>query len=258
LEVEGIAHDSHQAIIRQHGADSDEARVEVYGQFPNQAINQFISHSLVQEAAEREVYHDAGAPLLMGVDVARGDRDYNVFAYRRGRDARSIPWKRFKSTDTVQVAQAVAEAAQRFGVDAIFVDGGGVGGGVVDMLKGWKFRIIEVQSGGTATDTDRYQNKRVENWSLMKEWLSIAAILDDPTLKSDLTSPELDYHKVTNKMMLESKEHMRDKRSLASPDMADALSMTFHRTIARNDSKVGQRSSRRQTMASGMDAKVFS
>ena len=34
------------------------------------------------EAAAREIIPDPGAPLLMGVDVSRGERDYNVFAFR--------------------------------------------------------------------------------------------------------------------------------------------------------------------------------
>ena len=257
LDVEGISHDAHHAIIKEHGEDSDEARVEVYGQFPNQASNQFISHSVVADAVAREVAHDPGAPLLLGVDVARGDRDSTVLAFRKGRDARTIPWIILRNRDLVATSNAVAEAATKYKVDAIFVDGNGVGGGVVDMLKSWKFRVIEVQAGASANDDNKYKNKRAEMWGLMKEWLQLAGIPNDPTLSSDLTSPEYDYDKISNKIVLEGKEHMRDHRGMASPDRGDALAMTFAQTVARNDSRTSRTWSSGNRVARNVDYRMF-
>lgn len=257
LDVEGIAHDAHLAIIKEHGEDSDEARVEVYGMFPNQATRQFISHSLAVDATKRIVIPDPGAPLLMGVDVARGDRDNNVIAFRKGRDARSIPWQIFKNRDLVATANLVAEAAQKYQVDAIFVDGNGVGGGVVDLLKSWKFRVIEVQAGSTPNDSNKYLNKRAEMWGLGKEWLGTGAIPEDTYLVADITGPEYEYHAVTNKIVLEGKEHMKDKRGLSSPDRADALFMTFAQSVARNDSRVSRTYNRTPRMARDVDYDMF-
>lgn len=255
--VEGIALDEAMAILKEHGEDSDEARVEVYGQFPNQAEHQFIPNSYAQEAAERVVSLDPGAPLCMGVDVARGDRDSNVFAYRKGRDARSIPWSRFKSTDTVVVASAAADAITKYKVDAVFVDGNGVGGPVCDMLKAWKFKVIEVQAGGGANDSNKYKNKRAEMWALMKAWLPIGAIPDDPYLKKDIPGPNKRYDPVSNQLVLESKEAMLE-RGLASPDSADALAMTFAQTVARNDSRASHGLGNRERVARDVDYPIFS
>ena len=255
--VEGLAQDGYNAIIKEFGPDSDEARIEVYGEFPNQAQRQYIPHSLVADASKREVAYDPGAPLLMGVDVARGGADFTVLAFRQGRDARSIPWERFRTDDLVVVANRVAEAAQKHRVDAIFVDGNGVGGGVVDMLKSWKFRVIEVQAGGHPNDENKYLNKRAEMWALGKEWLGFGAIPNDPVLHTDMTGPEYKWHEVNNKLIIESKESMRD-RGMASPDMADGLWMTFAQPIARNDSRHGRAGAFRSRMASGMDSPVFS
>lgn len=256
--VEGVAQDAFEAIIAEHGLDSDEVRVEVAGEFPNKAEHQFIPHSYVEDAATRDVHPDPGAPLLMGVDVARGERDSNVFAYRKGRDARSIPWAKFKSTDTVAVAGAVADAAVKLKVDAIFVDGNGVGGGVVDMLKSWKYRVIEVQAGSGATEQNKYKNKRAEMWGLMKLWLPIGAIPNDSDLKKDLTGPEYKYDPVTSQLVLESKEHMREERHLASPDAADALAMTFAQTVARNDQRTGKTYGGRSRQVRDVDYTLFS
>lgn len=235
--VEGLAQDSYQAILDQHGADSDEARIEVYGEFPNRAQNQFIPHSLALAASHRDIYEDRGAPLLMGVDVARFGSDQSVLAFRQGRDARTYPWQKFRGLDTVQVATRAAEAAQKYKVDAIFVDGNGVGGGVVDNLKAWGFKVHEVQAGSTPDDPDKYINKRVEMWALLREWLAIGCLPEDGDLLTDLAAPEYGYHPVSNKLVLESKEHMREKRGMASPDAAEALALTFARTIARKDTR---------------------
>lgn len=240
LEVEGISHDAHLAIIKEHGEDSDEARVEVFGLSPNQATNQFIGFKVVDEAMAREVAFDPGAPLVMAADIARGERDYNVIGFRCGRDARSIPWQRFRSNNGVVIANRIAEAAQTHKVDAIFIDGNGVGGPVADMLTAWGYKVIEVQFGESPDDEDTYGNKRSECWDRMRLWLPLGAILDDKILRADLVGPHKAYHKITNKMLLESKDDML-KRGLASPDMADTLAMTFAAPIARHDLKVGRR-----------------
>ena len=89
--VEGTDPKIYADIISQHGIDSDEARVEVLGLFPNQGENQFMSNTLVREAQAREVQPDMHAPLVMGVDIARQGKDSTVIRWRHGRDARSMP-----------------------------------------------------------------------------------------------------------------------------------------------------------------------
>jgi len=250
-----IAPDVWQSIIATHGEDSDEARVEVYGQFPNSSANQFISKLAVSGAMDRFCVFDPGAPLLLGVDVARFGEDTSVLAFRKGRDAACIPWQTYKGLDTVQLATNVADAVQKHKVDAVFVDGNGVGGGVVDQLKAWGYRVIEVQASGTPNDPDKFLNKRVEMWALMREWLVIGTLPKDNTLHSDLTTPDYSYHPVNNKLMLESKEKMKD-RGLASPDRAEALAMTFAQPVARNDARTSRGHSRSR-MSSNVDYDIF-
>jgi len=241
--VEGTDRGTFDKIIQQYGEDSDEARVEVKGQFPNKGANQFIGKDVVAEAMRRELIPDPGAPLLMGVDVARFGEDKSVIAFRKGRDARTWPWLKFKGIDTVQLAGKVADLAGKMKPSAIFVDGNGVGGGVVDMLKAWGYKVIEVQAGGSPNDGDAYLNKRVEMWALMRDWLMTGCAPDDGELTTDLISPEYSYHPVTNKLQLEGKEHMKS-RGLASPDVAEALAMTFAQPVARIDAPASRERSR--------------
>lgn len=223
--VEGTDKQVYERIIRQYGEDSDEARVEVMGQFPKVGSNQFIAMDVVYAAAERELNEDRTAPLLMGVDVARFGDDESVICFRRGRDARSKNSLRFKGVDTMALATHVATVIERESPDAVFVDGGGVGGGVVDRLKQLGYRVIEVQSGEKANAADKYLNKRVEMWAAMRDWLKTGCIKDDKGLIEDLIGPE---YMITPKgqVKLEAKQDMK-KRGLPSPDDADALALTF-------------------------------
>ena len=141
-------------------------------------------------------------------------------------------------------------------VDAIFVDGNGVGGGVVDNLKAWGYRVIEVQAGASPTDQDTYYNKRVEMWGRLREWLMTGGIPQDSDLQTDLISPEYTYHPTSNKLQLEGKDHMKS-RGLASPDVAEALAMTFAQPVARTDTNVSRNNSRRNRVAENMDYDIF-
>lgn len=251
-DVEGTDASIYASIIHQYGEDSDEARVEVKGQFPRTGDRQFIGREVVDEACKREFAPDFGAPLVMGVDVARFGDDHSVVFFRRGRDARSLPYKRWKALDTVQLSQRVAELADKHRPDAIFVDGGGVGGGVVDRLKEMRYRVIEVQFGSRADEPDRYMRKRDEIWGRVREWLLTGCLPDDGDLADDLVTPE---YKITlnGQIQMESKEEMK-KRGHASPDIADALALTFASAVARLDAPVSRKRERR---AGGVDFPLF-
>mgnify|MGYP006949120796 CR=1 FL=1 len=131
-----------------------------------------------------------------------------------------------------------------------------MGGGVVDNLKAWGYRVIEVQAGSSASDGDMYQNKRVEMWGRMREWLMTGAIPQgDSDLITDLISPEYAYHPTSNRIVLEGKDHMKS-RGLASPDAAEALALTFAQPVARIDTPHA-RGSRRNTVAKDVDYAIF-
>lgn len=248
--VEGIDPTVYQRIADKYGEDHDVTRIEVKGQFPRTGSNQFIGREIVQDAATREIEPDVGSPLLMGVDVARFGDDDSVIRFRKGRDARSIKPVRFRGYNTMDLAEECAELIGRYNPNAVFVDGGGVGGGVVDRLKQLGYRVIEVQSGEKASDPDKYLNKRAEMWGEMRDWLVYGAIDDDQSLIDDLTGPEYDLH-TKGQIKIEPKDKMK-RRGLSSPDDADALGLTFAQPIARMDVNVN----RRRGMMTGKTAKL--
>jgi len=214
-----------------YGADSDFFKVRVRGVFPSQSSMQFIGRDLVDAAGAREVHVDKRQAVAIGVDVARFGIDHSVIRTRHGHDGRSWPPIRLSGQPVNALIGRVAEHANmlsRLGLRVvIFVDGGGVGGGVVDGLRALGFTVIDVQFGSKADDPRRYANKRAEMWGLMRDWLAVGALdSKDAQLTTDLTSVEYGYANNGDAILLESKDSMR-ARGLASPDDGDALAVTF-------------------------------
>lgn len=251
--VEGTDMALFESMIAQHGADNDVVRVEVLGKFPAQGQSQFISGEVVNAARLREVEPDNGAPLIMGVDVARFGGDNSVIRWRQGRDARSIPPVKFKNRDNMFIANRVAEWIDKTKPDAVNIDAGN-GTGVIDRLREMGYLVYEVWFGGKA-ESKEWANKRTEMYADTRDWLPGGAIDNDPALQRDLTAPEYGFFgKAKDSVMLESKEAMK-ARGLPSPDDGDALVLTFARKVARRDRAASR--SGRSTMASGMDAPIF-
>lgn len=235
--VEGLDPAVYQRIADRYGEDHDITRVEVRGLFPRTGSNQFIDRITVMDAVDRELIRDPNEPLVMAIDVARFGSAKSVFAWRQGRDARSIPFVRFQGIDLMTLADEAANWIIKTNPDYVFVDGGGVGGGLVDRLRQLGFSIIEVQSGSRKVrDPQRHLNIRVQMWDDLRLWLDTGCITDDNELILDLTSPEFDYDN-NGRLKLESKDDML-KRGVPSPDDGDALSLTFGKRVARNDTRV--------------------
>ncbi len=218
--------------IADYGEDSDFVRVRVKGQFPRAGSMQFIGSDLIQAALKAETRAFAHDALVIGVDVARFGDDQSVIYPRRGRDARTLAPIRLRNVDTMTLAGRVAEEARRLRADAIFVDEGGVGAGVVDRLRQLHVNVIGVQFGAKADglsltdEIERYANKRAEIYGNLRQALkSGLALPDDPELIADLTAIEYGFN-ARDEIQLERKEEMK-KRGLASPDIADALALTY-------------------------------
>ena len=165
-------------------------------------------------------------PYRMGVDVARFGADESVICIRRGyRVERLIPLRR--GLDNMQVADEVKAWADALEVPAVFVDGTGLGAGVVDRLAQLGVPVIGVDVGGKARRPAQFADLRAEIfWEvarLLRE--DAAAIPNDSVLVGQLLALRYDVSS-TGRIRLESKSKLR-KRGVASPDRADALALAF-------------------------------
>lgn len=232
-----------QEWVDDFGEESDFVKVRVRGMFPSAASTQFIAREDVEAGMARPLVVDRNAPLVIGVDVARFGDDETVIFPRVGMDARSWPAERYRGLDTVAVAGKVVEMIRRFrdlGLECsgLFVDGGGIGGGVVDQLRALGYNVIEVQFGGSPIDKTTYRFRVDEMWGRMREAIKTRLILPLGQLGGDLmdqlTKREYGYTISGNKINLESKEDMKERlgKDFGSPDLADALALTFAQDVA--------------------------
>lgn len=207
-----------------YGEDSDIYRVRVLGQFPQAGDVQFIGTALVESAQGRHLIPRMYnfAPVILGVDVARYGGDRTVVCKRQGLMS-DIIWQQ-QGIDLMTTADRVAALWDEHKAAAVMIDAGGVGAGVIDRLRQMGRRPIEVNFGG-ASALPNCVNKRAEMWWRMRDWLKDGAIPRDEDLRDDLTAPEYGF---TSKglVQLEKKEDLK-KRGLHSPDLADALALTF-------------------------------
>ena len=221
-----------QEWIDAYGEDSDFVRVRIKGQFPRAGSMQFISTELIEKCI---AYSDGNVPVapydpvVISCDVARFGDDRTVIRGRRGRDC-TIAKQVLRGADTMQVAARVVALTTELKADAVFIDGGGVGGGVVDRCRQLGIDVVEVNFGERATDR-RYANMAAQCWGNMREAMEAGILIeDDPDLRADLVGREYSYDN-QQRMALERKQDMK-KRGLASPDDGDALALSFAYPVA--------------------------
>jgi hypothetical protein len=233
-EVSFANHEEIQGWIDTYGADDDFVRVHVYGMFPKGSSLQFIDTARIHEAAARIIewkHIPQQIPRLMGVDIARSVAgDLNTIVCRQGRKMHPKIWK-WHSRDTMPTAQKIIEVYNEIRPDWVYIDGVGVGGGVIDYLRtvGMANCIVDVQSGvepHDPTEKIRYGNMRSLMWERCNMWLQTADIPADQELQEELAAPKRKYMTKTDKILVESKEEMR-ARGVKSPNIADSLIYTF-------------------------------
>jgi hypothetical protein len=245
--VEGTDKQVYEQIIAEYGEDSIQARVEVYGDFPSAGEDQFISPMVVEDAFKRPKYKDETAPIVVGVDPARGGLDSTVIVVRRGRDIVAI--KRYKGEDTMSIVGRVIDAIEEYKPTLTVIDEGGLGYGILDRLNEQRYKVRGVNFGWKAKNPVMWGNKRAEMWGAMREWLKTASIPQDKMLKDDLVGP-MKKPNSAGTIFLEGKKEMKS-RGLASPDAADALAVTFAYPVAHREYKEPSRTitSSRATMS---------
>lgn len=213
---------------KEWGEESNAYRASVLAEFVSELSNSLVSRADVADAAARwaeAAPDEPEAPWLLGVDVARYGGDKTALCLRRGQRVESI--ETVQGADTMEVVALVVEQARRYGVRTVFVDGVGVGGGVVDRLRELGMPAVDVQAGSKARNAERFVNLRAELfWGLRERFREgRIAIPDDAELASQLLSMQ---YKVTEseRVQMARKDDIR-KRGLPSPDKADALALAF-------------------------------
>ena len=199
-------------------------RQEWFCDFSASAPNVLMTIDVIGEAVRRQYLEPEVrfAPLVVGVDVARYGDDRSVIQLRRGLQA--YPPLVFQGLSNMDLAGQVAEVLHRQEPEVCFVDAGG-GAGVIDRLRQLGYAVVEVHFGGRPRDS-HYRDKRTEMWFDLRNWVVAGGALPNlPELKTDLAGPTYEFL-ADGKVRLEPKDDLKG-RGLKSPDLGDALALTF-------------------------------
>ena len=223
LEVERLRRDMSEAsFAREYLCD-----------FTAAGSDQLVSLLDAETAARRE-YPDSeilDAPKVLGVDPARFGDDRSVIFQRQGLVA--LKPHVYQGIDSMDLAARVAALIEDWQPDAVFIDSG-AGAGVIDRLRQLRYDVVEVPFGGRAVAQNLYINRRTEMWWEMSQWVrNGGAIPNDTALKQELATPVY-WYDAQGRRVLESKEDIKKRlQGGASPDLADALALTFASPVRR-------------------------
>lgn len=233
--------------IRGYGDDSDFVRIRIYGMFPRVGEMEFFNAEDVLAAATREAISGLSDPLALGVDVARYGKNSSVIYPRKGRDARTYERQRYQGLSTVALAERVFEANFQYHADGIMIDGGGVGGGVVDQIRAKALHCFEVQFGAKddtphivwGSTGERYANKRSGMYGAARAWLKTGMIPNDPALLKQFHAIKYTINR-RDEIQLISKEDMLKLDPDLELDDIDAFVLTFAHALAAHENAGGE------------------
>ena len=208
------------------GEDSNEYRVRVLGEFPTTDDNTILGRDLVEPSIYRDIALDSSAEVVWGLDPARYGNDRTALIVRQGNIVSEVEF--WRNLDLMQTCGAVKAKydATSLKPAIICVDSIGIGAGVVDRLRELGLPVVGVNVSETPS-VGNYRNLRAELWFRLKDWLLQRGckLPKNEILISELCSVRYLYTS-SGKVQVESKEEMK-KRGLKSPDLADALVLTF-------------------------------
>lgn len=223
-------------------------RQEMLCDFDASTENAIIPLSLARDAAGKHLRpedYKHGAKIL-GVDVARFGGDRSVIFRRQGLAA--FEPRVFNGIDTMTLAGHVAQEITDWQPDAVFIDASPASYGVIDRLKMTGHPVVPVDFGGKP-DSSMYLNKRIEMWHRMAKWLGEGGTFPNrPDLIADLCAPTYDHGTGDGKMRLEPKDKIKERLGV-SPDLGDALALTFAFAVAPRASGWGRPLTAAQTGA---------
>lgn len=181
----------------------------------------------VENAQQEKI--DIIGKLKLGVDIGRGG-NATVFVLRGDNGAKILEKNQVK--DLMNTVSRIKNFKEEYKIDnsQIYVDDVGVGGGVSDRLMEQDIMITAVKEGAKASENEKFINCKAENFWELRNWIKDGGKLE----KSEdwLQLIEIKYKEDSaSRLKIESKEDMV-KRGVSSPDVADALMLTFNKTLA--------------------------
>lgn len=181
-----------------------------------------------EELAKAKKQVEPFGEIRLGIDIAEGGGDSNVVGLRTANWASVL--MRFQNEDTMTITGHTVKIRKELDMrdENCFLDEIGVGKGVVDRLHEQKFKATGVKFSEKAEDETQFVNRRSECYWRFKTWIRNGGSLDPD---DDWTQLEYIKYKVdsSGRMLIIPKDELR-KQGVGSPDIPDAIAMTFARS----------------------------
>lgn len=219
---------------RDSGMGEEMIQQEFYCSFIASTENIVIPFEFIQSSIGRQVSFEQ-SPRLAGLDVARFGNDRTCIVIRQGGEIMLIEvWQ----GQNLAFTTGKVAAMHREGLfDMVAVDAIGMGAGVADYLQAVGVPTIAVNVSETPSESSRFAMLRDELWWLAREWFqsrtcSISKALHPKTMTAliaDIQDIHYDYLP-SGKIKIETKASMKERLGF-SPDVGDALCLTFHPSL---------------------------
>ncbi len=159
---------------------------------------------------------------ILGVDVGAGG-DKTAIVLRNNLLAKVVFNQKLE--DTMQIITLIFNLSKIYPIIKICIDAIGVGRGVVDRLREIGFlNLIPIVLGNKSSEPD-FLNIRAELYWKLRNWiLGGGKLIKDDSFNQILN---IKYKKNSDKKIMIIPKDILRKRGIPSPDVADALALTF-------------------------------
>ena len=228
-----VSRDWIETMRSRYGPDSPQYLIRVKGEFPPSQTEVLIPMEWLRRSVYTELPKDLKVPAIWGVDVAYMGSDESALVSRRGPYVDLVK-SRYGLSPSALVEWIIEEIhSYPHPIKAICIDiSGGLGVGPMDTLRralGSSIPVIGVNVGTASRFRTEVALLRDELWFAVRTAIEYGTLFLPPNEKliRQLNSVRKVYDRSGRRFKIESKKDIK-KRKLPSPDLADALCLTYY------------------------------
>jgi hypothetical protein len=213
----------HLAKMAAYGKDSNTYRVKVLGLPPLSSGGGAIPYDKIMAAVGRDFDVSEFDPVILSAD-AGGGGDKSVVTIKCGPMVRQ---KKKNTFDPDELADWISSIYHDEEAAVVFPDNIGIGWYLPKSLQNRGCNVRKADARNTASDEDKFFNKRAEMyWNMCQDFINeCISIEDDEDLINCLGA--IKFVEVGKKLKMPNKKEMKKELSGFSPDESDSLALNY-------------------------------
>jgi len=162
----------------------------------------------------------------IGLDVAEGGENFNAYVLRG--ENLAVVLRKDLETNLMMTVGNATQILRKLDIpyEELYIDAIGVGSGVADRFLEQRMNIKRVKVSTSAIDSGNFHNLRAESYWRVRDWIKGGGKLKKHPDWWQLAAIKYKVRDSSGAMIIQSKDEMR-KKGIESPDVADALMLTF-------------------------------